>query len=74
MYDEIFSGYQPRQVSVLSRRFGEHLVHHQGCDDDHRDGPRNVGSIQTPGAADSPRRGFIKSLMMMTEMVPETSV
>jgi len=25
-------------------------------DDDDRDGPRNVGSIQTPDAADSPRR------------------
>jgi len=24
-------------------------------DDDDRDGPRNVGSIQTPDAADSPR-------------------
>jgi len=25
-------------------------------DDDDRDGPRNVGFIQTPDAADSPRR------------------
>jgi len=25
-------------------------------DDDDRDGPRNIGSLQTPDAADSPRR------------------
>jgi len=25
--DDIFSGYQPRQVSVLNRRFGDHLGH-----------------------------------------------
>jgi hypothetical protein len=53
MLDDILSGYQPRQVSVLNRRFEDHLGHHhQGSDD----GPRNVGSIQIPDAADSPRR------------------
>jgi len=35
--DEIFSDYQPRQLSALNRR------------------PRNVGSIQTTDAAESPR-------------------
>jgi hypothetical protein len=47
IFDEIFSGYQPRQVSTLNRRFPK---------DDDRDGSRNVGSIQTPNTADSPRR------------------
>jgi hypothetical protein len=61
--DEIFSGYQLRQVSVWNRRFEDHFGdhhHHQGYDDDDddddRDGPRNVGSIQTADVADSPRR------------------
>jgi len=49
--DEIFSGYQPRQLSVLSRRFEDDLGHRR-----RQDGPRNVGSIQTPDGADNPRR------------------
>jgi hypothetical protein len=46
--DEIFPGYQPRQVSVPNRRFGSHLGHHhhhhyiisviRDLDDDDRDG------------------------------------
>jgi hypothetical protein len=28
LYDEVFSGYRPRQVSVWNRRFGDHLGHH----------------------------------------------
>jgi len=39
--DEIFSGYHPRQIPD---------------DDDDRDGPRNVGSVQTTEAAASPKR------------------
>jgi hypothetical protein len=44
--DEVFSVYQPRSVYVLYRRFDDH--HGHGC--------RNVGTILTPNAADSPRR------------------
>jgi hypothetical protein len=39
-------------VSVWNRRFEDHLI----PDDDDRDGPRNVGSIRTPDAVDSPKR------------------
>jgi hypothetical protein len=53
--DEIFSGYQPRQVSALNRRFEDHLGHDDDDDDDDGDGPRNVGSMQTPDTTDSPR-------------------
>jgi hypothetical protein len=28
LYDEVFSGYQQRQVSVLNRHFKDHLSHH----------------------------------------------
>jgi hypothetical protein len=28
-FDEVFSGYQPGQESVLNRRFEDHLGHHQ---------------------------------------------
>jgi hypothetical protein len=51
----IFSGYQPQQVSVLNRRFEDHLDDDDDDDDD-RDGIRNVGSIRITDAADSPRR------------------
>jgi hypothetical protein len=45
-------------VYVVYRRFDVHPGHHhQGrCDDDDRDGHRNVGILRTPNAADSPRR------------------
>jgi hypothetical protein len=55
IFDEIFSSFQTRQVFVLNRRFEDrlgrhhHHHHHQGSD------PRNVSSIQTPDAADSPK-------------------
>jgi hypothetical protein len=58
-FDEVFSGYQQRQISVWNRRFEEHLGHYQIPNDDDyddRDGPRNVGFIQTSDAADSLRR------------------
>jgi hypothetical protein len=42
MFNEVFSGYQPRQTP--------------DDDDDDRDDPRTVGSVDTPDAADSPRR------------------
>jgi len=35
---EIFSDYQPRQVSILNRRFEDNSI----PDDDDRDGSRNV--------------------------------
>jgi hypothetical protein len=59
--DEIFSGYQPPQMSVWNRRFEDHLGHHHHhhhhhhIPDDDRNGPQNVGSIQTSEGADSPR-------------------
>jgi hypothetical protein len=42
-FDEVFSSYQPRKKPVWNRRFEDRV------------GPRNVGFIQTPDAADSPR-------------------
>jgi len=42
--DEVFSDYQPRQSSVLNRRFEKYDVTYQAPDDYDRDGPRNVGS------------------------------
>jgi len=42
-FDEVFSGYQPRQVSVLNRRFDLLGHHHQIPDVDDRD-----GRIQSP--------------------------
>jgi hypothetical protein len=60
---EVFSGCQLHQMYVLNQHFKDHLGggsrrrrhhhhhHHQGSD-----GPRNIGSVQTPNAADSPRR------------------
>jgi hypothetical protein len=55
LLDEVFLGYQPRQVVCIEPTF-RHQIH-----DDDRDGPRNVGSVQTPNAADSPRRLHRKS-------------
>jgi hypothetical protein len=55
-----------RHVSVCNQRFEDYLSHHQGSgtyqisgdddDNDDQDGPRNVGFIQTPDAADSQRK------------------
>jgi hypothetical protein len=49
----VFSGYELRQVSVLNRRFEDP---DDDDDDDDRDDLRNVGSVRTRDAADSPRR------------------
>jgi hypothetical protein len=53
-FDGIFSGYQPCQVSSLNRLFEDHLIlDDDDDDDDDRDGPRSVGSVETPDTADS---------------------
>jgi hypothetical protein len=44
----------PSRSSSSGWRFDVHLGHHH--QDDDRDGHRNVGTLRTPNAADSPRR------------------
>jgi len=36
-------------------KFNEVFLDYQPCHDDNQDGPRNIGSIQTPDMADSPK-------------------
>jgi len=48
-FSEVFSGYRPCQVSVWNWCFEDHLSHRHQI-------PRNVGFIQAPDTADSPRR------------------
>jgi hypothetical protein len=59
-FGEVFWGCPLRQVSMLNRRFEDHLGHnHQGPDMSHHTS-RNVGSVQTTDVADSPRRLHLK--------------
>jgi hypothetical protein len=59
---EVFSGYQPRHVSVSSS--GIWWTYHIPDDDD-QDGPRNVGFIQIPDTTDS-QEDFIVFAILFT--------
>jgi hypothetical protein len=71
--NKIFSGNQPYQLVIgRNRRFGNHLrPHHQGSDV-----PRcfELLCIYLPGTSAHGSSSHIRTLMMGTEMIPETSV
>jgi hypothetical protein len=61
-FDEIFSGYQPRRVSVSNRRFDGHLGRSLMIMMMMTD--MVLGSMQTPDAADGPKR-FHRMVIML---------
>jgi len=60
IFDEVFSGYQPRWVSVLNRRFEDHLDHRHGSD------VETSVQYRLPDAADIPRKLHLTVFLLLT--------